>query len=291
MSLPKRITLIRHGESVWNAAGRWQGHGDAPLSEVGQQQALALGRRLRGHTFARIESSDLQRAVDTARAFGSPVQASIWRELDVGLWEGLSDAEVREQFPEELQALRKDPTQKWGRHGESLEDLRKRARQAFDALVARLAPGEEAAVVCHGGLLLSLVTDLLGMPDRFPRPIGRFGNTSITCIEVVGQSERREERATASGRPEGGASREVSGQSERLLTLNDVAHVAEAPARTRDGAPAVCVTGAEAEAAARSILGDAPLAPALPGHRAHVVEHPHGRVLWDWNVMPDGSGA
>jgi broad specificity phosphatase PhoE len=181
MSLPKRITLIRHGESVWNAAGRWQGHGDAPLSEVGQQQALALGRRLRGHTFARIESSDLQRAVDTARAFGSPVQASIWRELDVGLWEGLSDAEVREQFPEELQALRKDPTQKWGRHGESLEDLRKRARQAFDALVARLAPGEEAAVVCHGGLLLSLVTDLLGMPDRFPRPIGRFGNTSITC--------------------------------------------------------------------------------------------------------------
>jgi broad specificity phosphatase PhoE len=266
MSLPKRITLIRHGESVWNAAGRWQGHGDAPLSEVGQQQALALGRRLRGHTFARIESSDLQRAVDTARAFGSPVQASIWRELDVGLWEGLSDAEVREQFPEELQALRKDPTQKWGRHGESLEDLRKRARQAFDALVARLAPGEEAAVVCHGGLLLSLVTDLLGMPDRFPRPIGRFGNTSITCIEV-------------------------GGRGPRLLTLNDVAHVAEAPARTRDGAPAVCVTGAEAEAAARSILGDAPLAPALPGHRAHVVEHPHGRVLWDWNVMPDGSGA
>ncbi|MEZ4466187.1 MAG: histidine phosphatase family protein [bacterium] len=180
----RRITFIRHGESEWNAAGRWQGQGDAPLSEVGRQQAEALAARLEGRRIARVEHSDLQRAANTAAALGRErVAEPAWRELAVGAWEGLTDAEVGERFADQVAAIRRGEPIKLG-GGEAWPELEERVMAAFSRLVARVKPGEEALVVCHGGVIVGLVTALLGLTRRLPRTVAPPGNTSLTTLEV-----------------------------------------------------------------------------------------------------------
>ena len=267
---PARITLIRHGESAWNAAGRWQGHGDAPLSDRGRAQAEALARRLRDRPMARIECSDLQRAAHTAAGLGAPVPDACWREIDVGAWEGMTDTEVRARFPEELAALRRGEDVAMG-GGESLEALRVRARAAFDRLAARLGSGEEAVVVCHGGLILALVSDLLGVPDRHPRLIGRVENTGLTTI-LLG----------------------ADAAAHQVLVYNDTTHLTHAPERGRDGAAVQRLDGPGRTAVARAVLGSEAgprLGAARAGRVGHLVVHPHGRLLWDWNIPAHGHSA
>lgn len=70
--MPTRLILIRHGQSVWNEARRWQGHSDAPLSALGREQAREAARSLAGERFAGLYASDLQRALETARIIGEP---------------------------------------------------------------------------------------------------------------------------------------------------------------------------------------------------------------------------
>src|SRR5690349_8120787 len=93
---PRRILLVRHAQSEWNAVGRWQGQADPPLSEFGREQAAGLAEHPLLTAFDAIVSSDLQRARSTAvaiaecRALGSDeisIDAGL-RELDVGSWSG-----------------------------------------------------------------------------------------------------------------------------------------------------------------------------------------------------------
>ncbi len=60
------LYIVRHGETVWNIEGRFQGHMDSPLTEKGKQQARELGRKLNNITFDEVFSSDLGRAKHTA---------------------------------------------------------------------------------------------------------------------------------------------------------------------------------------------------------------------------------
>src|SRR5256885_12101092 len=89
-AVAKRILLVRHGESVWNAEGRWQGAANPPLSDAGREQARALAEAVRDAGIDGIVASDLDRAHETAQivagVLGLP-QPSIdsgWRERDVG---------------------------------------------------------------------------------------------------------------------------------------------------------------------------------------------------------------
>ena len=89
------LLLIRHAESSWNVAGRWQGHGDPPLSDRGRVQANALARELARETIDVLVSSDLRRAAETAailgQARGLPPELNPGvRELDPGDWAGLA---------------------------------------------------------------------------------------------------------------------------------------------------------------------------------------------------------
>ena len=109
----RRIVLWRHGQTAWNMEGRLQGQTDVPLDEVGREQAQTMARLLAALEPSVIVSSDLSRAMDTARALADLVKLDVvldegLRETFVGTWQGLTDAEIRDRFPDEYAAWRAD---------------------------------------------------------------------------------------------------------------------------------------------------------------------------------------
>jgi probable phosphoglycerate mutase len=173
-----RISFVRHGESVANVRGVWQGHGDAPLSALGREQAAALGARLAASRFDLIESSDLSRAFHTSQSLGVPVVTNpAFREIDLGAWEGLTREEVAMRFPDEVRALRAGQAIRIG-GAESWDDLYLRTKTAIEALRARLEAGQHAVVFSHGGVVSTVFAALLGVRDRMPRSLGHVVNTA-----------------------------------------------------------------------------------------------------------------
>ena len=157
------LFLIRHAESEWNAAGRWQGHGDPPLSAKGREQAAELARAMQGVSIDRLLCSDLRRAVQTAEALGAVLQldpepTAVLRELKVGRWTGLTGEEIRQSDGELLDAFNsEDPeVRPGGTDGETRSELRSRVREAIAKLAAEYPDGRIALVV-HLGVVRALV--------------------------------------------------------------------------------------------------------------------------------------
>lgn len=207
-----KLTLVRHGESTWNAAGTWQGQSDAPLSPRGHLQARALAGRLFESRFDRYVCSDLSRAVDTAAPLGLPMESEPgWREIDVGRWAGVPRKDVAVRFADELAALRRgEPVRIGG--GESMPEFEGRVDGALSALLAK--PVARALVVTHGGVIRALATRALGMRGR-ESPLVGVGNTSLTVLDA-------------------------SEPTPRLLTYNDSQHL-EATDRDAAGTRAVLI--------------------------------------------------
>jgi broad specificity phosphatase PhoE len=159
------ILLARHGESDWNAAGRWQGQTDRPLTELGRRQARLLGREL---ATARVEAgyaSDLRRAWETAELALegrgiSVVRLPSLREVDVGSWAGLTAKEVEERFPEQFQCWRGGGTG-W-RGGETYDAMADRAVSTLRQIASR-HDGGCVLVVSHGGVLRAIKARAAGM--------------------------------------------------------------------------------------------------------------------------------
>lgn len=150
--------LIRHGESEWNAAGRWQGHGNPELSTRGRGQAAERAGLLSAERFDGLYTSDLGRALETAAAIGQvlgleAVIDSRLRERDVGRWTGLCAAEIRQAEASLLERFerRDDPDLRPG-GGESDTDLARRVRPCLAELGAA-HPGEKIACVTHLGVV------------------------------------------------------------------------------------------------------------------------------------------
>jgi len=180
------VCLVRHGQSLSNAAGVWQGQGDSPLSDAGQAQVEGLGRALDGQVYDLVLSSDLSRAAATAKASGALVEHDrAWREIDVGDWEGLTMEQVVVRFPEQIEALKARKSFAIG-GGESWPEVFARADASLDALRARLPEGGRAIVFTHGGIIAALVSGLLGVRDEFPWPLGRMRNTGRTTLRFDG---------------------------------------------------------------------------------------------------------
>jgi broad specificity phosphatase PhoE len=156
-----RLFLIRHGESVWNAQGLWQGQGDPPLSPQGRAQAADLAKRLEIAGVSAIVTSDLARARETAGIVAAELGLGMHleprlRELDVGCWSGLSRAEIARRWPEDLARFRDGDEDLRPGGGESWRELRTRAVQALGD-VAAAHPAARVAVVTHAGLVRSVV--------------------------------------------------------------------------------------------------------------------------------------
>ena len=133
-----RIILVRHGETTWNIEGRYQGQEDTPLSERGLRQGHLLAEGLHHIPIDVCISSPLQRSYQTCKFCADlhklPV-ATDERLLEInhGSWEGVLAPEIAKQFPQEFALWHTQPhLVQMPDGGESLEDVRKRARAAFD---------------------------------------------------------------------------------------------------------------------------------------------------------------
>lgn len=180
------LLLIRHGQTDWNAAGRWQGHTDIPLNEKGLAQAEALARRLHDWPIKAIYTSDLQRASATAQAISQTTGASVitdvaWRERFAGDLEGHTWEEIRTQMPEIWAVLRQGsgeaPT------GETYSELRQRVAAAYQSILDQ-HPDEMIAIVSHGGTLHNFISYILGMSPHQSVPFSLRGNTGLSIVQV-----------------------------------------------------------------------------------------------------------
>jgi broad specificity phosphatase PhoE len=185
--LTARIWLIRHGESVWNAGGRWQGQADPGLSELGLAQAERVGQRLAALKPAHLYTSDLRRCRETAaplaRALGrEAIPRADLREIDIGTWSGLTRAEIEQAHPHEWARWQAGEDFKRG-GGESFADLTVRALTAVGELLAA-HDGEDLAIVTHGGWIRCVVAAALGLEAPLTPTLGGAGNASMTTLRV-----------------------------------------------------------------------------------------------------------
>ncbi len=160
MEQPTRIIAIRHGETAWNVDSRIQGHLDIPLNERGHWQAQRLAQVLATEEIAAVYASDLSRAFETGRylaeAAGVPITPEPGlRERGFGLFEGRTFGEIEAQMPEQALRWRKRDPHFAPEGGESLVQLFARVVETCQRLAA-LHPGEQIAMVGHGGVMDAL---------------------------------------------------------------------------------------------------------------------------------------
>ena len=181
-----KILLIRHGQTDWNKAGRWQGHADIPLNDLGKEQARHLAKRLATWSIDAFLSSDLKRAYETAVIVANPhklqIQSDpIWRERHIGELQGLTGETGRKKYPEvwarSENGILEPP------NGETFSEMQARAMTAFNQLLALYQNGT-IVVVSHGQLLHVLLAQVMGIEAGHYGRFSMRGNTGLSVIEV-----------------------------------------------------------------------------------------------------------
>ena len=200
-----QILLIRHGESEWNALGRWQGQADPPLSDHGRRQALVAARSI--GTVDAIIASRLERAHDTAMVIsevlgvGPIVLEPRLIERDAGEWSGLTRAQIAENWPgyladdpDDRAAERRPPG--W----EPDESLLARTIPALHD-VDSLVQGGSAIAVTHGGVIYAIEAHL-GAPRRYLPNLGARWITIEDGRIALGERLHLYDPANAPGHPD-----------------------------------------------------------------------------------------
>lgn len=167
------LILIRHGETLWNQQGRMQGQQDSPLTELGLHQARQLARRLRQVAFTTLYSSDLGRAQQTAHCIAEETGHDIiadrnLRERNFGIFEGLTNSEIRTRHPEHHEPFEKRIPDYAMPGGESATQFSTRCVGCLEAIAQRHA-GERLVVVTHGLVLDALYRAACKMTLEAPR--------------------------------------------------------------------------------------------------------------------------
>ncbi len=163
-----RLLVVRHGETSWNRAGRYQGCLDTRLSAAGRRQAEALARALTDRRIEAVYSSPLRRALETARAIaavhGRPLHTeAALREICHGAWEGLTVREVAAAFPVLWALWYRRPDRAVMPGGESLADVKARVLPAIARIVRHHAQGA-VCVVTHGVTARVILARAQGRP-------------------------------------------------------------------------------------------------------------------------------
>lgn len=165
-----RVILWRHGRTSWNVEYRWQGQSDIPLDEVGLTQAAAAAERLAEYQPSLIVSSDLKRAHRTAQFLADTTGAPLitderLRETNGGLWEGLTQEDIRREYAEELSLWQRDMSRPAGITGESRPAVAVRMSEAIHEHIANMTSGT-VVFATHGGASRDTVAHLLGLPHE-----------------------------------------------------------------------------------------------------------------------------
>ncbi len=180
-----KLLVVRHGVTAWNREGLAQGMADIDLDEEGRRQADAVASSLASFDLDAVLSSDLSRAVHTAKPIADRhglevVQDPDFREVDQGEWTGLTSEEIRRRWPD-----------LWGpaRHysarpgGESPQQVRRRMLQGV-ARVLRAHPGQTVVIVSHGAAIRWLSAEALGYNDRRAARIRGLSNAGVVTMDA-----------------------------------------------------------------------------------------------------------
>lgn len=197
----RRLVMLRHGQTEFNAGSRMQGQLDTDLSDLGRAQAVAAAEVLAKRQPLTIVSSDLRRAHETALTLsehsGQPVRIDTrLRETHLGDWQGMTHSEVDAMSPGARMAWRDDA--RWAPHGgESRIDVADRSLPLVAELVAAEPewgadePDRPVVLVAHGGLIAALTAALLDLPvDSWP-VLGGMGNASWAQLSGHGPVDAR----------------------------------------------------------------------------------------------------
>ena len=171
------LFLIRHGQTVANLEGYYSGQSDVKLTDLGRQQAEAIRPILSKYSFDRIYSSDLSRAVDTAKLAipgCEPIQLPLLRELSIGDLTGESIGAVRDRYGN----LNSDFS---AFNGENMEMINKRAREFLSILEQE--PAEYVAAFTHNGFMKGVLRQMLGSHAATAAVIN--GNCNIAVLKYA----------------------------------------------------------------------------------------------------------
>lgn len=172
--------LWRHGQTTWNAENRFQGQTDIPLNEVGEAQAERAARMVAAFGPEKIFASDLRRALSTAAPLARVTGLAVTQDKDLrersgGLWEGLTDPEIRERYPVERASW--NPPE-----GEPRSAVAERVSGALTRIAEQVSEGGLAVIVSHGGAIRLGMERFLGLTDGQSGMLGPISNCSWSVL-------------------------------------------------------------------------------------------------------------
>lgn len=187
-----RLALVRHGQSTWNALGRWQGQADPPLSPLGEEQAVEAAGRLQGVGVTGVVTSDLVRArrtgeiVAEALGLGQVAVCPDLREYDVGDWSGLTKPEIEERWPGQQAEWfgGRLPTTPGG---EGRAHFDRRVMGAVLGMAVASKPGSVLLVVTHGGVIRALERAAGAAPVPIANLSGRWFYAAWSQVDGQGR--------------------------------------------------------------------------------------------------------
>lgn len=198
-----RLALVRHGETYWNAVGKFQGHSPVELNEKGISQARRVAKAIVQKSPIALYSSSLRRALMTATEISREVALPItpldgMMEANLGEMEGITGEELRTRYPETHASWQHDPSKLSFPGGESMRQLRDRAWRAF-GLIEKAYPEGLVVVVSHSFTIRAILCRFLGLP---PSRLNRL-RVDLGSISVL----------------------ETNPGSRHVLTINDKCHL------------------------------------------------------------------
>ncbi|MFV0593410.1 MAG: histidine phosphatase family protein [Draconibacterium sp.] len=181
------ITIVRHGETNWNVQQRIQGQRNSPLSENGILQAELAANALAKREFDILISSDLERAVETAKIINTQLALpckynAALRERSFGIVEGMNFAEMKQQYPDQYQSYKsRDPKFAFS-GGESLEQLFARVTTEIENIAGEYAD-QKVLLVSHGLVLEMMMYKTFNISLEQPR-VFSINNSSISSFYI-----------------------------------------------------------------------------------------------------------
>ena len=182
---PTRLYLVRHGELVTSNEWRYVGQMDVELNETGKKQIQNLSSRLSSEQIEMIFSSDLTRTIESAEIIGNKLEIinepiSELREINLGVWEGLTLEEIEESFPEDLVKRSEDIKDFRIINGESFSDVKKRVIPKLKDIIEGNV-SKRILVIAHGGVNRIIIADALGLDiNNIPRL-----EQNYACLNII----------------------------------------------------------------------------------------------------------
>ncbi len=185
-----KVYILRHGQTDWNVAKKWQGNTDIELNATGLNQAECVAKRFENKKVGAIYTSNLSRAKTTAEtirkiAYNNEVELFIENdigEIKLGEWEGLTYEEVSEKYKDEYELWTYKHTENVGHGVENYYDVQQRAFNVLTKICNENT--DDILIVSHGAWIKALVCKILNIPLEHKMTF-EIGNTSITTIEFV----------------------------------------------------------------------------------------------------------